>query len=304
MSMLRRRVVDWGLAALLLVVPLLVLRSSLRAPEKVSTLDAAVLRVSAPLQAGVSWVVDGVGSLWSRYVWLVDVEDENRELRDDNERLRKELAAMTRRAVDAEALEDMVELKKRTPADTLGARVIAASMSPYYRVVRIRIDRGAPEVAIGMPVITSAGLVGRVEKIYGGHADVMLTTDAQSAVAVVIRRSGARGVLSGTGQPDRYVCKLEWLERSSDPDAEAPVEVGDIVETSGLGAAFPAGITVGHVSRVVDKDYGMFQEVYVEPAVDFSRLRGVTVLLAPPPPPDPDAEKKRKSESAFGVRPF
>ena len=129
MSMLRRRVVDWGLAALLLVVPLLVLRSSLRAPEKVSTLDAAVLRVSAPLQAGVSWVVDGVGSLWSRYVWLVDVEDENRELRDDNERLRKELAAMTRRAVDAEALEDMVELKKRTPADTLGARVIAASMT-------------------------------------------------------------------------------------------------------------------------------------------------------------------------------
>ncbi len=301
---LRRRVVDWVLAALLLVIPLVVLRSSLRAPEEVSTVDEAVLRVSAPLQAGVSWLVDGVGSLWSRYVGLIDTEDENRELRAENERLRRDLAAERRRAFDVEALEEMVGIKQRTPADTAGARVIAGELSPFYRVVRIRIDRGAPEVSVGMPVITSAGLVGRISKIYGGHSEVLLTTDTQSAVDVVIRRSGARGVLVGEGAADAYRCRLEWLERSSEPDGEAPVQVGDIVETSGLGAAFPAGITVGHVASVVDKDYGMFQDVTVKPAVDFGQLRGVTVLLAPPPPPDPDAEKKRRSESAFGLRPY
>ncbi len=301
---LRRRVIDWGLAALLLLIPALILRSSLKAPEKVSKLDEAILRVSAPLQAGVSWVVDGIGGGWSRYIALVDVEEENRELRAENERLRRDLAAMTRRAVDVEALEDMVELKRRTPADTAGARVIAAAMSPFFRVVRIRIDRGAPEVSVGMPVITSAGLVGRIQKIYGGHAEVMLTTDARSAVDVVIVRTGARGVLTGMGQNDSYACKLEWLERPSDPAGAAPVEEGDRVMTSGLGAAFPAGIVVGVVAKVVDKDYGMFQEVYVEPTVEFSHLRGVTVLLAPPPPPDPEADSKRKSESAFGLRPF
>src|SRR6188508_2324666 len=97
---LRRRAIDWGLAALLLLIPALILRSSLKAPEKVSKLDEAILRVSAPLQAGVSWVVEGIGSGWSRYVALVDVEEENRELRAENERLRRDLAAMTRRAVD------------------------------------------------------------------------------------------------------------------------------------------------------------------------------------------------------------
>jgi len=310
---LRRRVVDWGLAALLLVVPALVLRSSLRAPEKVSTIDYAVLRVSSPLQASVSWLVDKVGSGWSRYVALVDVEDENRELRAENEQLRTELAAMTRAAEDKAALEEMVELKKRTPADTAGARVTGAALSPYYRVVRISIDRGDEDckpdvpclkVAVGMPVVTSEGLVGRIQKLYGGYSDVMLTTDASSAVDVEIARTGARGVLKGQGESDSYLCKLEWVEHSSDPDAAAPVEVGDKVMTSGLGAAFPAGIVVGHVSKVVDKDYGMFQEVFVEPAVTFSHLRGVTVLLAPPPPPDPGAETKRRSESAFGVRPF
>lgn len=301
---LRRRLIDWGLAGLLLVIPALILRSSLEEPEETSKLDEAVLRVSSPLQAAVSWIVDGIGGGWSRYIALVDVEEENRELRAENERLRKELAIATRRAIDIEALEEMLELQANLPADTVGARVIAASMSPYYKVTRIRVDRGAPVVSVGMPVITSAGLVGRIHKVYGGHADVMLTTDPSSSVAVMIARTGVRGILIGMGEDDAYACKLEWVERSEIPGGITPVEEGDKVVTSGLGADFPAGIEVGVVARVVDKDYGMFQEVYVEPSVPFSDLRGVTVLLAPPPPPDPDADTRRRSESAFGVRPF
>jgi rod shape-determining protein MreC len=301
---LRRRLIDWGLAGLLLVIPALILRSSLKEPEETSKLDEAILRVSSPLQAAVSWIVDGIGGGWSRYIALVDVEEENRELRAENERLRKELAIATRRAIDIEALEEMLELESSLPADTVGARVIAASMSPYYKVTRIRVDRGAPVVSVGMPVITSAGLVGRIHKVYGGHADVMLTTDPSSSVAVMISRTGVRGILTGMGEDDAYACKLEWLERSEIPGGITPVEEGDKVVTSGLGADFPAGIEVGVVAKVVDKDYGMFQEVYVEPTVPFSDLRGVTVLLAPPPPPDPDADTRRRSESAFGVRPF
>src|SRR5687768_5169979 len=125
--LLGRRILDWGLAALLLVVPALILRSSLRDPEEASTVDTAVMRVSSPLQAVVAWMVDGVGGGWSRYVALVDVEDENRELRAENEQLRRDLAAATRRAIDIEALEEMLDLAAKTDADTVGARVIAAS---------------------------------------------------------------------------------------------------------------------------------------------------------------------------------
>jgi rod shape-determining protein MreC len=337
----RRRLVDWALTGVLILVPALVLRASLSRGTP-SLLDEALLRITAPLETSVSWLVEGIGGTWSRYVALVDVEAENRELRDDNERLRKELAAMTRRAYDVAALEDLAVVKKRTPADTLGARVIGAPLSPQFRVLRLKIDRGEREVAPDMPVITSEGPVGRVEKVYGDYADVVLISDPSSRIDVVLRDSahgtagangagaasgphgasggsgasgagasstpvtpsGARGLLVGMGRADSYACKIQWLERSrSGGPADTKVKVGDEVVTSGLGASFPAGLVVGRVSKIVGDD-GMFQSVEVKPTVDVSRVRAVMVLLAPPPPPDPDAKSKRRSEPAFGARPL
>jgi rod shape-determining protein MreC len=308
---LRRRLVDWSLTAVLILLPALVLRASL-ARGTPSALDEALLRITAPLETGVSWIVEGIGGTWSRYVALVDVEAENRELRDDNERLRKQLAAMTRRAYDVAALEDVAVVKKRTPADTLGARVIGAPLSPQFRVVRLRIDRGNREVAADMPVITSQGPVGRIDKAYGDYADVVLISDPASRIDVVIRDpalpagqgGGARGLLVGTGRADSYACKIEWLERQGRAGpSEARVKVGDEVVTSGLGASFPAGMVIGKVSKIIGDD-GMFQSVEVTPTVDVSRVRAVLVLLAPPPPPDPDAKVRRRSEPAFGARPL
>jgi rod shape-determining protein MreC len=296
---LRRRLVDWSLTGLLVLIPLLVLRASL-ARGTPSGFDQAVLRITAPLEAGVSWVVGGIGGLWNRYVSLVDVEAENRELRDDNAKLRKELAAMTRRASDVTALEDLATVKRRTPADTLGARVIGAPLSPQFRVLRLRIDRGGREVAPGMPVIAGDGPVGRIDKVYGDYADVTLISDPSSSVEVVIPRTGGRGILTGLGRPDSYACKLEWLEKETRP--EAKVQVGDQVVTSGLGASFPAGLVVGKVTKVA-RDDGMFQRVEIEPNVDVSRVRAVEVLLAPPPPPEPDAGSKKRSPAAFARRP-
>ena len=294
--MVRRRLVDWALTGLLVLLPALVLRASL-ARGTPSTLDTALLRITAPLEAGVSWIVEGIGGLWSRYVAVVDVESENRELRAENERLRKQLAQMARRAFDVEALEDLAVVKRRTPADTLGARVIGAPLSAQFRVIRLRVDRGEREVAPGMPVIVGTGPVGRIDKVYGDYADVTLISDPASSIEIVIPRTGGRGMLTGLGRPDSYACQIEWLEKQTKP--EAKVEVGDEIVTSGLGASFPPGLVVGKVSKV-SRDDGMFQRVEVEPAVDVSRVRAVEVLLAPPPPPDPDAKLKKKSESAFG----
>jgi rod shape-determining protein MreC len=308
---LRSRLVDWSLTAVLILLPALVLRASL-ARGTPSPLDQALLRITAPLETGVSWVIEGIGGTWSRYVSLVDVEAENRELREDNERLRKQLAAMARRAYDVAALEDLAVVKKRVPFDTLGARVIGAPLSPQFRVVRLRIDRGDREVAAGMPVITSQGPVGRIDKVYGDYADVVLISDPSSRIDVVIRDpaqppnapSGERGLLVGLGRADSYACKIEWLERQGrTAPSQSRVKVGDEVVTSGLGATFPAGLVVGKVSKIIGDD-GMFQSVEVNPAVDVSRVRAVMVLLAPPPPPDPDAKAKRRSEAAFGARPL
>ncbi len=303
MTTFKRKIIDWAATLVLVIVPILVLRASLQRGTP-SAIDQALLRITAPLEAGVAWVVEGIGGVWNRYVALVDVESENRELRAENEKLRRDLAAMTRRAFDVQALEDLAVVKHRTPADTLGARVIGAPMSPQFRVMRLRIDRGEKEVQTGMPVITGSGPVGRINKVFGDYADVTLISDPSSSVEVVIPRTGGRGILTGLGRADSYACTIEWLERgASGSDAAGKVQVGDEIVTSGLGASFPPGLVIGKVSHV-GKDDGMFQRVEVEPAVDVSRVRAVEVLLAPPPPPDPDAKDKRRSEPAFGGRPL
>src|SRR5687768_9197062 len=166
MTTFKRKIIDWSATFVLILIPILVLRASL-ARSTPSALDEALLRITAPLQAGVSWVIEGIGGVWSRYVALIDVEDENRELREDNARLRSELANMARRAYDVAALEELVAVKKRTPADAVGARVIGAPLSSQFRVIRLRIDRGGRELQPGMPVIAGTGPVGRIDKVYG-----------------------------------------------------------------------------------------------------------------------------------------
>ena len=174
-------------------------------------------------------------------------------------------------------------------------------MSPQFRVLRLRIDRGDKDVQPGMPVITGTGPVGRINKVFGDYADVTLISDPASSIDVIVPRTGGRGILTGLGRGNSYACKISYLERQNSvtSSASTKVQVGDEVVTSGLGASFPPGLVVGKISAV-GKDDGMFQNVEVEPIVDVSRVRAVEVLLAPPPPPDPDAGTKRKSGTSFG----
>lgn len=294
---MRRRIIDWVLTGLLLLIPALVLRASLSRGEP-SAVDETVLRITAPLQTAVSWIAEGIGGIWGGYIALVDVESENRELREDNEKLRKELATMSRKAFDVQALEELALVKKRIAADMIGARVIGAPLTPF-RVSRLRIDRGANEVQREMAVIAGTGPVGVIEKVFGDYADVILVSDTRSKIDVIVKRTGRRGFLRGLGRDDSYACTITSLELASQSDQRA--QVGDEIVTSGVGSIFPPGLLIGKITKL-DGDDGMFQKVEVEPSVDVSRVRAVMVLLAPPPPVDPDAKTKKRSEPAYGAR--
>ncbi|MCG8422252.1 MAG: rod shape-determining protein MreC [Proteobacteria bacterium] len=296
--MLKRRFVNYGLAGILLVIPVFILQANLKEPSAINGFDQAILRISSPLQALASWVIEGIGGVWNRYIWLVDIEEENEELRADNRKLRLELAAARGRATDIEVLEKLVGLREKTPADTVGARVISASTNAFFRVNRIRLETGEHELATGMPVISEDGLVGRIGRVYGDYADVLLAIDPQSSIAVQVQHSGSRGSLRGMGRDNSYACEIEMLERRKEP-----VKQGDLIVTTDLGD-FPGGIPVGRVADVATKDYSIFEAVEVDPVVDFANLRQVIVILAKPPAPDPDADKRGRSGQAFGATPY
>lgn len=290
-----RRAVDFALAAVLLLIPAAFLHSNFKNPGNLNTIDRVVLRVSAPLQAGVSWVIEGIGGLWHGYIWLVSVEEENDELRDRIAKLQYENAELARAVGDAKLREDLGVLKERVAAQTVGARVVAVGTNPYFRVSRITIDRGADEVKVGMPVIAEEGVVGRIQRVYGGYADVQLAVDPASSIDILIPRTGGKGVLKGIGGDNGYACQIKYLLRSEE------VREDDLVVTSGLGGIFPRDVVIGRISKVTRAKAGLYQEAEVKPAVDFSRLDAVLIILAAPPPPDPTADKPKAPDPAYGV---
>ena len=270
---LTRRARELVIVATLLAVPVLFLRANLAATDHLNVVDRAILRVSAPLQAAVTGAVRAVGNTWTRYIALVHLKADNARLSDENAKLRAELVAANNAAARAGDLEKLLALRASLQFDTLSARVVAVETSAFFRVVRVTLDRGGEEVKPGMAVIASAGVVGRVQRVFGGWCDVLLAADPKSSIDVVVARTGGRGVVKGIAGSDRYRTRIEYLERK-DEAAE-----GDLVVTSGLGAFFPRDLPVGKIVKVDRHGFGLYQEAEVQPVVDFGKLRDVLIVV-------------------------
>src|SRR5262249_46973983 len=150
-------------------------RANVKSPSELSFLDRAVLRVSSPIQAGLTWTVRGVGSLWRNYLALVGVASENARLKSDNARLAAEVERWKQEAAHGAELEKLLALRARSTVETASARVVGVESSSFFRVVRIKIDAGdGAALRAGLPVLAPAGVVGRLQRVYGRYADVLL----------------------------------------------------------------------------------------------------------------------------------
>jgi rod shape-determining protein MreC len=284
--MLSRRAREVVLVASLIALPILFLRANLKSPTELNFLDRAIVRVSAPLQALFGGIARSLGGAWGRYVHLVGVEAERAHLVDENARLRAELAQAQRAAARTADLERLLALRTRAKVPALAARVIGAESSPFFRVLRLRLDRGDDEVKPGMPVLAADGVVGRVQRVAGPYCDVLLAVDPKCAIDVVVPRTGARGILRGVAAEDRYRGRIEYLLKKDE------VEAGDAVVTSGIGGPFPRDLPIGTIAKVTRAAVGLYQEAEITPAVYFGRLREVLVLLQLPPESAPERPGK------------
>jgi rod shape-determining protein MreC len=295
MVQLPRKFRDIALCVTLLAVPVLFLHSNLKTPAEMNPLDRALLRISAPVQAAITAVVSGIHRGWKRYVYLVGVERDNERLRKENATQRAELRDAQRRLGRMRSYERLLGFRATRGVETIGVRVIGRDASPFVRVVRVRVDRGAPHLRPNLPVVTADGVVGKVARSYGSYSDVLLAVDPKSNIDVVIQRTGARGLLRGIDGTNRYLCRIEYLLQKEE------VKVGDLVVTSGVEGVFPKDLPVGRISKVNKRSYNLYQELEVIPAVDFSTVDEMLVILAPPPPPV--ATEERGAEPARGLLP-
>jgi rod shape-determining protein MreC len=277
------------LVAALLALPIVFLRANLKEPTELNFFDRVIVRISSPLESLFGAIARSVGGAWGRYVHLVGVEAERARLVDENAKLRGELGMAQRSAAHTAELEQLLGMKVKIKIPSIAARVVGAESSPFFRVLRVRLDRGEGEVKPGMPVISADGVVGRIQRVAGPYCDVLLSVDPKCAIDVVVPRTGARGISRGVAADDRYRARIEYLLKKDE------VIVGDQVLTTGVGGPFPRDLLVGTVDKVDKQEVGLYQEAELTPAVDFGRLREVLVLLQLPPesaPPERPAKSK------------
>jgi len=149
------------------------------------------------------------------------------------------------------------------------ASVIGRDPNPLFQ--SLIIDKGTNDgIMVGMPVESARGLVGQVFQATPDAAHVLLITDNVMSVAGRLSSSRAEGMVFGGGVGSTLT--MEWIA------LEAPVEVGDIVLTSGAGGFFPEDLVIGRVTDVEHSEAELFQTAVLEPAVDFGSLEVVFVI--------------------------
>jgi rod shape-determining protein MreC len=234
---------------------------------------APVTWVTSPIERGVTWVIGGGIDVFQSFASLRHVREENVRLNRELLGLRGELVHTSELAQENERLQGLLGLTQAEMLPLIAAPVIGDDIAPdsLSRMITIGVgrDRG---VERGMAVISSSGVVGRVQSASAGSARVQLIIDRNSAVAARVDRSRARATVTGLGNDRR--CKLDFALRSDD------IEEGDLLVTSGTDGVYPAGLPVGKVVSLKRKTSGMMLVASVAPAADTRRLEEVMVVLS------------------------
>jgi rod shape-determining protein MreC len=271
MPALNRRYIGFRyFVAILLILCVLLLSFANRADEKyLGPVGRALLLVARPIQYVIVTPFEWAKNLFGSYISLWHVKQDNERLKADNQRLTAKLHRLEETERTNLRLQRLLAFKKQNPLKFVPAQVVGEDASFIFRTVTL--NKGSKDnIRAGLPVVIDLGIVGRIISCTKESSQVLLITDHRSAVDCLIQRTRARAMIKGKS---RNLCEIAYLAREED------VRVGDTVITSGLTQVFPKGLLIGVVTKVKKKNYGLFQEAEVTPAVDFDRLEEVLVVV-------------------------
>lgn len=204
---------------------------------------------------------------------------------------RRALAVQAERAIRVEQLmsenqrlRELLDLRAALSVKSQAAEVLYESTDPYSR--KVVIDRGQTQgLVAGSPIITEAGVIGQLTRLYPLSSEVTLLVDKDAAVPVLNVRTGSRSVALGSASGDGL--ELRFMAGNAD------VQVGDELQTSGLDGVYPPGLPVARVVDIDRKSQAGFARIRLLPVASPDAVRHVLVLepigLQQPPPIPPEA---------------
>ncbi len=241
---------------------------------------ATVLR---PFQIGANRVARPFQDLYDYVAGLINAKSERDRARRELQRTRQLLVQYQVAALENKSLRTALNYISgpQLPNDYTPVTASITSKPPGQFEQQVVISAGkADGIKKDDPVVTAAGLVGKVTKVVGHAAQVTLLTDEGSAVSAIDIHTTAEGIVRHGHGPGSTLF-LDQVPRSEH------VAVGDTVVTSGwhsgsLSSIYPKGILIGTVTSAGFSSNDLFARVQVTPYVDFSSLDSVIVLVAKP----------------------
>ena len=251
-----------------LAFSLLLATVNIRAPYRIDPVGVILLEAMYPLQLGASFIEHTVERFWHRYIALWAVRKENEELRLRLEALQKTAQQATELDFANQRLGQLLALREELGGKAIAARIVGRSSVAWVKT--IVLNKGTNHgLTKGMAVIVPEGVLGQVVSVSAHTARVLLVSDLNSAVDILVQRTRVRGIATGLADGG---CTLKYIERKED------IQIGDTLITSGLDGIFPKGQLLGTVIRVGAQGGHLFQEVEVKLSADLTKVEEVLVV--------------------------
>jgi rod shape-determining protein MreC len=211
----------------------------------------------------------GLRGLWSNYLDLRHVRQQNQELKAQVGRLQLEQAALLEDARQGQRLQALLAFKEHYIYSTVPAQVIGTSGTDQSRL--LYIDKGAKDgLKQDMAVITPDGIVGKLKDVFAHTSQVLVISDQTSGAGVLLESTRLRGVLRGNALGQPQIINMLPDER---------VKAGERVVTSGGDQVFPRGLPVGLVDKVAaDVSNPPYVDILIKPAANLGHLEEVLVI--------------------------
>lgn len=249
-------------------IGLFMLMSQTHSNEGTSRFQSVVQTITYPLQASVNSIASTFKNLWYSYISLIDVNEENKLLRQQLLDMEEKMNQHIENSVQFLRLRNQLLFASKKITEKIFAEIIGESADNNHDISLI--NRGSNQlVQRNYVVLRKEGLVGRIQSVSPFQSSVQLITDHRSRVSALIQRNRIRGLIYGTHEG------LEMRQINQ----HANIKIGDRIISSGLGGLYPKGLLIGWVKEIRHQKHELFKTAILDSAVDFKQIEEVFVIV-------------------------